>query len=63
MRWFCDRCAVEREQAPSPQIGSTIATSLASKEKAASAIAIMFTGLTVALVTGVPLWWCWWRWL
>ncbi len=36
-------------------IGSTIATSLVSKEKAASAIAIMFTGLTVALVTGVPL--------
>ena len=36
-------------------IGSTIATSLVSKEKAGSAIAIMFTGLTVALVTGVPL--------
>lgn len=36
-------------------IGSTIATSLVAKEKAASAIAIMFTGLTVALVTGVPL--------
>lgn len=36
-------------------IGSTIATSLVSKEKAASAIAVMFTGLTVALVTGVPL--------
>jgi DHA1 family inner membrane transport protein len=36
-------------------IGSTIATSLVSKEKAASAIALMFTGLTVALVTGVPL--------
>ncbi|GLX87327.1 MFS transporter [Thalassotalea loyana] len=36
-------------------IGSTIATSLVSKEKGASAIAIMFTGLTVALVTGVPL--------
>lgn len=36
-------------------IGSTIATSLVSKEKASSAIAIMFTGLTVALVTGVPL--------
>ena len=36
-------------------IGSTIATSLVSKEKAASAIAIMFSGLTVALVTGVPL--------
>ncbi|UCF22677.1 MAG: MFS transporter, partial [Ralstonia sp.] len=30
-------------------IGSTIATSLVPKEKAASAIAIMFTGLTVAL--------------
>jgi predicted MFS family arabinose efflux permease len=36
-------------------IGSMIATSLVPKEKAASAIAIMFTGLTVALVTGVPL--------
>tara|TARA_R110002167_G_C12675912_1_gene651095 strand:- start:261 stop:1499 length:1239 start_codon:yes stop_codon:yes gene_type:complete len=36
-------------------IGSTIATGLVPKEKAASAIAIMFTGLTVALVTGVPL--------
>jgi len=36
-------------------IGSTIATSLVSKEKAASAIATMFSGLTVALVTGVPL--------
>ncbi|WP_199508508.1 MULTISPECIES: MFS transporter [unclassified Psychrobacter] len=36
-------------------IGSMIATSLVSKEKEASAIAIMFTGLTVALVTGVPL--------
>ncbi|SUX75485.1 major facilitator superfamily protein [Citrobacter freundii] len=36
-------------------IGSTIATSLVPKEKAASAIAIMFGGLTVALVTGVPL--------
>ncbi|WP_019658346.1 MFS transporter [Variovorax atrisoli] len=36
-------------------IGSTIATGLVPKEKSASAIAIMFTGLTVALVTGVPL--------
>lgn len=36
-------------------IGSTIATSLVTKDKEASAIAIMFTGLTVALVTGVPL--------
>ncbi|WP_020209793.1 MFS transporter [Gilvimarinus chinensis] len=36
-------------------IGSTIATSLVRKDKEASAIAIMFTGLTVALVTGVPL--------
>lgn len=36
-------------------IGSMIATSLVSKEKEASAIAIMFAGLTVALVTGVPL--------
>lgn len=36
-------------------VGSTIATGLVPKEKAASAIAIMFSGLTVALVTGVPL--------
>lgn len=36
-------------------IGSTIATSLVPKEKAASAIALMFGGLTVALVTGVPM--------
>jgi predicted MFS family arabinose efflux permease len=36
-------------------IGSTIATGLVAREKAASAIATMFTGLTVALVTGVPL--------
>jgi DHA1 family inner membrane transport protein len=36
-------------------IGSTMATGLVPREKAASAIAIMFTGLTVALVTGVPL--------
>lgn len=36
-------------------IGSIIATSLVARDKAASAIAIMFSGLTVALVTGVPL--------
>ncbi len=36
-------------------IGSTIAKQLVTKEKAAAAIAMMFTGLTVALVTGVPL--------
>lgn len=36
-------------------IAATIATSLVPKEKAASAIATMFSGLTVALVTGVPL--------
>lgn len=36
-------------------IGSTMATGLVPKEKAASAIAMMFSGLTVALVTGVPL--------
>ncbi len=36
-------------------IGSIIATSVVPKDKAASAIAIMFTGLTVALMTGVPL--------
>ncbi len=36
-------------------IASTIATGLVPKDKAASAIALMFSGLTVALVTGVPL--------
>lgn len=36
-------------------VGSTIAASLVPKEKAASAIATMFAGLTAALVTGVPL--------
>lgn len=36
-------------------IGSTIATGLVARDKAASAIATMFTGLTVALVSGVPL--------
>ncbi|MFD0672173.1 MFS transporter [Cohnella sp. GCM10027633] len=36
-------------------IGSTIAVQLVPKEKQASAIALMFTGLTVATVTGVPL--------
>jgi MFS transporter, DHA1 family, inner membrane transport protein len=36
-------------------IGSTIAADLVPKHKRASAIAFMFTGLTVATVTGVPL--------
>ncbi|MBO6827885.1 MAG: MFS transporter [Sneathiella sp.] len=36
-------------------IASTIATNLVSKEKESSAIALVFLGLTVALVTGVPL--------
>lgn len=36
-------------------IGANIASSMVSKEKRATAIAIMFTGLTVAMVTGVPL--------
>lgn len=36
-------------------IGSTIAASLVPEHKRASAIAFMFTGLTVATVTGVPL--------
>lgn len=36
-------------------IATIIAAGLVPKEKAASAIAIMFTGLTVALVTGVPI--------
>lgn len=36
-------------------IGANIASSMVSREKRATAIAIMFTGLTVAMVTGVPL--------
>lgn len=36
-------------------MGSIIATSLVPKEKAASAIATMFSGMTVAFVTGIPL--------
>jgi multidrug resistance protein len=36
-------------------IGATIAVQLVPKEKQASAIALMFTGLTIATVTGVPL--------
>jgi multidrug resistance protein len=36
-------------------IGATIAVQLVSPAKKASAIALMFTGLTVATVTGVPL--------
>ncbi|NUU60732.1 MFS transporter [Paenibacillus agri] len=36
-------------------IGATIAVQLVSPEKKASAIALMFTGLTIAIVTGVPL--------
>ncbi len=36
-------------------IGSTIAVQLVAPEKKASAIALMFTGLTIAIVTGVPL--------
>lgn len=35
-------------------IGSTIAANLVSEDRRASAISIMFTGLTVATVTGVP---------
>lgn len=35
-------------------IGSTIATDLVPEDKRASAISIMFTGLTVATITGVP---------
>lgn len=35
-------------------VGSVVATSLVVKEKQASAIALMFTGLTVANVLGVP---------
>jgi DHA1 family inner membrane transport protein len=36
-------------------VGSIVATSLVSREKAASAIAMMFSGMTVAFVTGIPL--------
>lgn len=36
-------------------VGSIIATGLVPREKAASAIATMFSGLTVAFVTGIPL--------
>ncbi|MGF6774007.1 DHA1 family inner membrane transport protein [Paraburkholderia sp. GAS199] len=36
-------------------VGSIIATSVVPKEKAGRAIATMFSGLTVAFVTGVPL--------
>ncbi|MDQ0877312.1 multidrug resistance protein [Paenibacillus sp. V4I3] len=36
-------------------IGATIAVQLVSPEKKGSAIALMFTGLTIAIVTGVPL--------
>ncbi|WP_316742237.1 MFS transporter [Pedobacter antarcticus] len=36
-------------------IGSTIAAALVPAEKRASAISVMFAGLTVAIVTGVPL--------
>ncbi|MEH6418289.1 MFS transporter [Pseudomonas sp. CGJS7] len=36
-------------------VGSIIATSLVPKEKAASAIATMFSGMTVAFVTGIPM--------
>lgn len=36
-------------------IGATIAVQLVSPEKKGSAIALMFTGITIAIVTGVPL--------
>ncbi|MFC3053626.1 MFS transporter [Kordiimonas pumila] len=36
-------------------VGSTIAADLVPEDKRASAIALMFMGLTVAIVTGVPL--------
>ncbi|MCA0756841.1 MFS transporter [Paenibacillus sp. N4] len=36
-------------------IGSTIAADLVSEDRRASAIAVMFSGLTVATVTGVPI--------
>ncbi|MFP5511922.1 MAG: MFS transporter [Alphaproteobacteria bacterium] len=36
-------------------VGSTIAADLVPEDKRASAIAMMFSGLTIAIVTGVPL--------
>ena len=36
-------------------VGATIAADLVPEDRRASAIALMFTGLTVAIVTGVPL--------
>ncbi|WP_377809405.1 MFS transporter [Azospirillum sp. A29] len=36
-------------------VGSTIAADLVPKDRRASAIAMMFSGLTIAIVTGVPL--------
>ncbi|WP_164079231.1 MFS transporter, partial [Stenotrophomonas maltophilia] len=36
-------------------VGATIAADLVAPNKRASAIAMMFLGLTVAIVTGVPL--------
>ncbi len=36
-------------------VGSIVATNLVSREKAARAIATMFSGMTVAFVTGIPL--------
>ncbi|WP_434211841.1 MFS transporter [[Pseudomonas] boreopolis] len=36
-------------------VGSIVATSLVPREKAARAIATMFSGMTVAFVTGIPL--------
>ena len=35
-------------------VGSVVATSLVAEDKRASAIALMFTGLTVATLLGVP---------
>eukprot|EP01037_Dinobryon_pediforme_P020576 gene20576-21246_t len=36
-------------------VGSVVATSLVATDRKASAIAVMFTGLTVATILGVPL--------
>ncbi|MGG2475743.1 MFS transporter, partial [Rhizobium sp. BR5] len=36
-------------------VGSTIAADLVPENRRASAIAMMFMGLTVAIVTGVPI--------
>lgn len=45
--WFCPWRILS--------VGATIAAAIVSPDKRAGAIALMFAGLTVAMVTGVPL--------